>query len=338
MKRLHEESHEPVAKRRKLASIASLSDEILLLVLGFLDVKSLVTAELVSTKFNVLARDGLIWKARYRHDFTSPRRLKRLSSRSLGTISAADAVTDAIDWKKRYKVRSNWSTGRCESTSSPKIPVLSEDLHPHDFSVSLKNRKVTITDLRNDTILLELTGSPDATVHIRTMEAYTIISITFLTYGLLDSTIQIQELVLSNETRSILASRSAKAAGPAVKTCHSQQLVYQHPYLILPSSKDHSTGQGNNIILYLVTSTPSVLSVSEGTRIDTREPITFQNIGICREYAYLIALQRAQISLWNLPSGTKQCAIPTLGDTIHGITTTSITTTSETHLTRLDFT
>ncbi|KAJ9601997.1 hypothetical protein H2200_013556 [Cladophialophora chaetospira] len=104
-------------------NLLEISDEILLRILKYLPTKDLLRAESVSRRMRSLATDQGIWKARYFETFTRPR-LRRTAS--------VTAIRDgSIDWKSRYKTKTNWSNGKAklhklEVASPPAPPVIAK--------------------------------------------------------------------------------------------------------------------------------------------------------------------------------------------------------------------
>lgn len=368
MKRTFEQATNllPPKRRKPNPSLLAFSDEILLLILSFLDVGSLVTAQAVSSRFKLLGRDNLLWQKRYRMDFSSPRRLKpvtpaRLSRRkALGTINPMDDIVEEIDWLKRYRVRFNWSTGRCLSTYKPPSPrppppqsqvknSRSDQIYDSasGFRICLDKSShiITVHDtLHQDRLVVLLRGylSHDAVLQVRTHDGHakglevlgtTVASIAFTAQGVLEANIQVQELVLCNKTRRLLHSRTASVPGPAIirdtithqdkstttrlkrevggeeTDALSRGILYQHPFLVLPTSSTGKTPQprfsnGNTILLYLVTSTPASLSIVRSGRIVASESIARHQIGVCRAFGYVVTQTRDALDVWTLPHGT----------------------------------
>lgn len=140
-------SLEPVAKRLRTIAhdiISTLSDELLIRILSFLDEKTLLGTSPVCRRFNRITSDSQLWRPHYYRRFILPRAhmipgfrtgSTRSSSKlrySTGKSIWADggwgrrggfvgepvepAVTrpqDSVDWKKQYKLRHNWARGRC---------------------------------------------------------------------------------------------------------------------------------------------------------------------------------------------------------------------------------
>ncbi|KEF51262.1 uncharacterized protein A1O9_12612 [Exophiala aquamarina CBS 119918] len=124
-------------------SVSGLSDEILLRILSFLTFKDLLVAERVSARFRALATDREIWKARYYDAWVRSRVRRRTPIQQLykakqfakpsqrldyGQIPRLSA---AADWKRLYKIRSNWDTGAArvreiEIAKAPSPPAVAK--------------------------------------------------------------------------------------------------------------------------------------------------------------------------------------------------------------------
>lgn len=154
-------------KRRRTARhpdiLSTLSDELLIRALSFLDESSLLELSQVSRRFLHLASDSQLWRPHYYRRFILPRahRVPGLSSThprpqmhnlsmprtrmfwpSTGSSSkvnasdGADKTVDSVDWKKRYKLRHNWTRGRC---AVEEVPV-----HPYGIPTSPDNQWQTL--------------------------------------------------------------------------------------------------------------------------------------------------------------------------------------------------
>ncbi|KOS19637.1 F-box/WD repeat-containing protein 7 [Escovopsis weberi] len=82
--------HEPLSPPSLPPSrdiISALSDELVLRIFSFLDIKGLVDISPVSRRFCALAADSQLWRK--------------------------DSDKEAVDWKRLYKLRHNWARGQC---------------------------------------------------------------------------------------------------------------------------------------------------------------------------------------------------------------------------------
>lgn len=125
--------------------LSSISDELLVRVLSYMDERALLEIALVSRRFRAIASDSQLWRPHYYRRFILPRAHRipgfksgRSASSSLmyasksgsewgnGAIpawrkpasttrwnAAQDKVVDRVDWKKQYRLRHNWARGRC---------------------------------------------------------------------------------------------------------------------------------------------------------------------------------------------------------------------------------
>lgn len=117
-----DDSASPPTKRPRCGSTRSLVDlspEIILRSLEHLPVQQLVLLERVSKGLRRLASDSQIWRTKYYETFIEPR------SRRIPVNVRPDPIKltrwlehgqalrtgEKVDWKKRYKLRSNWQRG-----------------------------------------------------------------------------------------------------------------------------------------------------------------------------------------------------------------------------------
>lgn len=130
--------------------LSLLSDEILLRILSNLTVQELNLCQRVSPSIRRLAGDSQLWKSAYYNRFVQPR-LDRLvrrkthnvvlavgepASRSAQWLDEGGLVKrgDAINWKRQYRIRHNWSRGSCDvseipvSSSSPLLARLQDGI------------------------------------------------------------------------------------------------------------------------------------------------------------------------------------------------------------------
>ncbi|KFA47499.1 hypothetical protein S40293_02109 [Stachybotrys chartarum IBT 40293] len=123
--------------------ISKLSDELLVRIFSYMDEKPLLGLSLVSKRFHRISADSQLWRPHYYRRFILPRahripgfrtsatrsasnlhhaanqtfRADTAYRRSTGPISPSDTsanFTDAVDWKKQYKLRHNWARGTCD--------------------------------------------------------------------------------------------------------------------------------------------------------------------------------------------------------------------------------
>ncbi|KYK58784.1 F-box domain containing protein [Drechmeria coniospora] len=136
-------------KRSKGVDIISfLSDELLVRILALCNERTLLRLSPVSKRFHRLAGDSQLWRPHYYHRFILPRahripgfrtgaaaassKLRYSAQRSAwadggwgrrGGLEGADQapadVVDVVDWKKQYKLRHNWTRGRCALGEMP---------------------------------------------------------------------------------------------------------------------------------------------------------------------------------------------------------------------------
>ncbi|PHH78741.1 hypothetical protein CDD80_6292 [Ophiocordyceps camponoti-rufipedis] len=122
----HDNGHRsPPALRRCVSPphdiLSTLSDELLVRVLSYMDERSLLVMAPVSRRMHRIASDGQLWRRHYYRRFIVPRahripgfhphRTPTFYPRR-GRVGAGDQV-ESVDWKKEYRLRHNWARGRC---------------------------------------------------------------------------------------------------------------------------------------------------------------------------------------------------------------------------------
>jgi hypothetical protein len=113
------------AKRSRTGSrrnLLDISDEILLRILSYLPTRELLRAECVSRRMRALAMDRGIWRLKYLDTF------RRHRLRTPMVVGSSDG---SIDWKSRFKTRTNWSNGKAklhelEVARPPAPPVIAK--------------------------------------------------------------------------------------------------------------------------------------------------------------------------------------------------------------------
>lgn len=112
--------------------LSSLSDELLLRILSHLPLTHLLGLSPVSHRFNRLSSDSQLWRQLYYMHFVLPRAMRipgfrpnagprdsPASSRTVMRHCGADLRRykeqggHGVDWKRQYKLRHNWSRGKC---------------------------------------------------------------------------------------------------------------------------------------------------------------------------------------------------------------------------------
>lgn len=144
-------SSQPLTKRLRTIGplhtrdiISTLSDELLIRILSFLDEKTLLGVSPVSRRFNRITSDSQLWRPHYYRRFILPRahmipgfrtgstrsssKLRYSTSKTIwadggwgrrgGFVggpneTAATGPGELVDWKKQYKLRHNWARGAC---------------------------------------------------------------------------------------------------------------------------------------------------------------------------------------------------------------------------------
>ncbi|KAK1968656.1 F-box domain-containing protein [Colletotrichum sublineola] len=111
--------------------ISLLSDELLLRILSFLPLSNLLGIAPVSRRFHRLSSDSQLWRTLYYHRFVLPRALRipgfrngsaRESTRvhysarrtvwADGGWGRTGGSGEFVDWKRQYKLRHNWASGK----------------------------------------------------------------------------------------------------------------------------------------------------------------------------------------------------------------------------------
>jgi hypothetical protein len=109
----------PTKRLRGARSFADLPREILLRTLTYLPIQQLTILELVSRDLRRLALDSHLWRIKYYEDFVESR-AKRIPSAARPSptklakwLEHGEALRDGekMDWKKRYRLRRNWTRG-----------------------------------------------------------------------------------------------------------------------------------------------------------------------------------------------------------------------------------
>ncbi|KAF2016623.1 hypothetical protein BU24DRAFT_462758 [Aaosphaeria arxii CBS 175.79] len=133
MKRNRDEDEvdEPPLKLRRAPAddrLSRLSDELLVRILSFVSVPTLLVCQRVSRKFGRLSIDAEIWKAAYYKQFVLPKASRipgikesaysshlHYSSKLSKWLDDSDLVKRGphTDWKQQYRLRHNWSRGKC---------------------------------------------------------------------------------------------------------------------------------------------------------------------------------------------------------------------------------
>lgn len=134
-----EDEHHPqdaLSKRRRITTgpdiLTTLSDELLVRILSFMDETSLLDISRVSHRFQRITSDSQLWRPHYYRRFILPRahRIPGFSAKSssqhyttqtrkhMSNTSRKSSV-DFVDWKKQYKLRHNWARGRCAVEEMP---------------------------------------------------------------------------------------------------------------------------------------------------------------------------------------------------------------------------
>jgi hypothetical protein len=130
--------------------LSLLSDEVLLRIFSNLSITTLNICQRLSRKYHSIASDSQLWKSAYYNRFVRPRasrlpgiRDTETSSEHLFFSSKLSKWLDEEDlvkrgqetnWKRQYKLRHNWSKGRCDVSEiqvaeQPPIPPLLVRLH-----------------------------------------------------------------------------------------------------------------------------------------------------------------------------------------------------------------
>lgn len=112
--------------------LSALSDELLIRILSHLPLSNLLSLSPVSHRYYRLSSDSQLWRQLYYLHFVLPRAMRipgfrpsagprdsPASSRMVMRHSGADLRrrgargAESVDWKRQYKLRHNWSRGKC---------------------------------------------------------------------------------------------------------------------------------------------------------------------------------------------------------------------------------
>ncbi|PHH90826.1 hypothetical protein CDD83_2538 [Cordyceps sp. RAO-2017] len=126
----------PAAPSRDIVS--TLSDELLVRILSYMDERVLLDISPVSRRFHRLTSDSQLWRPHYYRRFVLPRahRIPGFRAAAAAANTRISAVTtdaswpsrrgpvdadtyDEVDWKKQYRLRYNWARGRCAVDQLP---------------------------------------------------------------------------------------------------------------------------------------------------------------------------------------------------------------------------
>ncbi|KAI4862249.1 hypothetical protein F4820DRAFT_32377 [Hypoxylon rubiginosum] len=161
-----ESRHASLKRSRHTASpdlLSPLSDELLVRILKYLPLPDLLNTSPVSRRFYDLSGDSQVWKRLYYSRFVLPRALRipgfrdgsvrdgKLHYSSRRTVWAdgrrggwADMHVGKLDdnsrnWKKQYKLRHNWSRGKCavDELQLGQEPSISETSPSHKMLVKV---------------------------------------------------------------------------------------------------------------------------------------------------------------------------------------------------------
>ena len=107
----------PPAKRRR-DIFSTLSDELLVRVLSYMDERTLLAIAPVSRRFHRVTADSQLWRPHYYRRFILPRahRIPGFRRRRPHKSAPPD---EAVDWKQQYRLRHNWARGRCAVDEVP---------------------------------------------------------------------------------------------------------------------------------------------------------------------------------------------------------------------------
>ena len=113
--------------RKAKVQLLNFTDEVLLRILSFIDVRDLNCLEAVSSRVQRLCNDNSLWRAKFSERWLQRRVLRHSLWRnkdhqpSLSHLNPAHRSfllpldpTQSIDWKRAYRIRSNWVRGRCK--------------------------------------------------------------------------------------------------------------------------------------------------------------------------------------------------------------------------------
>lgn len=138
----------------------------------------------------------------------------------------------------------------------------------------------------------------EVVLNSRSLADNAVFSLAFTETGLFSATLRLQEIILSGSTRSLLSSRSATSLTIAPEP-HSRcrdkpmptEVVYDHPYLLVPSS--------NNISLHLVSSSPTSLSI-DGPEVLHGYTASIKSCRVNKALRFVVGLGSAGLRVWDM--------------------------------------
>lgn len=143
--------------------------------------------------------------------------------------------------------------------------------------------------------------------HTRLLDDNVIFSLSFTEVGLFSTTIRVQEVLLSKTIRSQINTRIATSTSLVPELLNRWQnstiageIVYDHPYLLVPSS--------NNIYLHVVLSKPSSLSLTPPKVLHGYTSMV-NSCSVNKSLRFVVGLGRAGLRIWDLNFNTHGVAV-----------------------------
>lgn len=164
---LHDEQNESVVKRRRVGTrdrLSILSHELLLRILSFLPRHELSKCQRISSLYQGLAADTLLWKVLYYRRFVRPIPWHPFSTRLfrgepadgyqrwqeqrrvLRDVADISVGKEASDWMREYKVRHNWARGSCAVSETP----IADQPNCPSMLIRMQNNMVFTADTQED--------------------------------------------------------------------------------------------------------------------------------------------------------------------------------------------
>ncbi|KAF2180257.1 hypothetical protein K469DRAFT_730258 [Zopfia rhizophila CBS 207.26] len=131
-------------------TLSQLSDELLLRILSYVPITTLNICQRLSHKFYAIAADSQLWKAAYYNRFVRPRASRIPGIKDVSTLPESLLYSSKLskwldeenlvrkgqetNWKRQYKLRHNWSRGKCAVSEipvaeGPPVPPLLVRMH-----------------------------------------------------------------------------------------------------------------------------------------------------------------------------------------------------------------
>lgn len=274
---LHDEQNESVIKRRRVDTrdrLSTLSHELLLRILSFLPRHELSKCQLISSLYQGLAADTLLWKVLYCRRFVRPIPWHPSGTRLFGgetadayqrwqkqrrVLSDVAEISDGNgvpDWMREYKIRHNWARGSCAVNETPIAD------HPHCSSmlIRMQNNMVFTADTQEDMtarlrawrirkgrtelVATQYLGEPGSPASLAVPDSCTLRD-NMVAIGFQQGTFQLWQLNVQSAAFTLLSSHTPPASNGKLSS-----IALSWPYLATMSA-------GHRFTLYQYKDSPS---------------------------------------------------------------------------------